>query len=364
MPVFRWTWIAAFVAGVALAVAPSLSRAHVVMGMTTVRLLTLQSDLVARVRIVDPEEAFVLDDPPLHETVVVAEILEAYKGAYADEHLRFVQRGHGVVQYAKDDEVILFVRRIEKNSELANSRLAKHVGWVSEQESGTEFRLDEDTRDDIANAVRAYAMLEKLAPEARPDALRRITIEMLGSPRQELAASALRDLVLSQNAAIVTSGDLVVLEPLLDSPSTPIGIRIGLLAELERRRLIEAPSRWVALIRTTRGTERQAVVRAAAAHPSEPVANALLELLSSDDVQLVATTAVALGSMRNDVVVEPLARLLGSQDPRLRMAAIRGLGRVGTSAALKALSGAAESHLDSETRRRARAEVQILTRDP
>jgi len=357
---FRWTWIAAFAAGMAMAAAPSLSRAHVVMGMTTVRLLTLQSDLVARVRIVDPERAFVLEDPPLRETVVVAEILEGLKGAYSEKQLRFVQRGHGVVRYAKGEEVILFVRRIEKNPELANSRLAKHLDWVSEQESGTEFRLDDETRVDITAAVRAYATLENLAPEARPDALRRITIDMLGSPRQELAGSALRDLVLSKNVSIVSSDDLPVLEPILDNPATPIGVRVGLLAELERRHLIDAPSRWAALIQTTLGAERLAVVRAAGAHPSEPVTKALGQLLSSNDVQLVATTAVALGGMRNGMAVGRLAALLASDEPRLRMAAIRGLGRAGTAAALEALSKAAESHQDVETRRRAGAEVKIL----
>jgi hypothetical protein len=345
----------------AMAAAPSLSRAHVVMGTTTVRLLTLQSDLVARVRIVDPERAFVLEDPPLRETIVVAEILEALKGGHSEKQLRFVQRGHGVVRYAKREEVILFVRRIERNPELANSRLAKHLDWVSEQESGTEFRLDDETRDDITAAVRAYATLENIAPEARPDALRRITIDMLGSPRQELAGSALRDLVLSKNASIVSSSDLPVLESILDSPATAIGVRVGLLAELERRHLVDAPSRWAALIQTTRGAERLAVVRAAGAHPSEAVTKALGQLLSSDDVQLMATTAVALGGMRNDMADGRLAALLASDEPRLRMAAIRGLGRAGTAAALQTLSKAAESHRDAETRRRARAEVKVLT---
>jgi HEAT repeat protein len=40
------------------------------------------------------------------------------------------------------------------------------------------------------------------------------------------------------------------------------------------------------------------------------------------------------------------------------MAAIRGLGRVATPEAMRALESAAASHPDSETRRRARAELQ------
>ena len=56
--------------------------------------------------------------------------------------------------------------------------------------------------------------------------------------------------------------------------------------------------------------------------------------------------------------------LLGSKEPRVRAAAIRGLGRIGTPRAREALAKAAASHPDAATRRRASAEVRLLERQP
>lgn len=353
-------WAALGAIALVVAFAPGAALGHVVFGTTTPRALTLESDLAARVRIIDPSAALVLEEPPLRETVVVVEVLEILKGQYAERRLRFVQRGHGVVRYAKGEEVLLFVRRIAKSPELAKSRLVGHVAWFSTQETGAKFALDDDTRDDITAAVRAYAALEKLDPGVRSDALRRITVGMLASPHEVLASSALRDLVMAADVNFFSARDLPLLEPLLASQQTPIGVRIGLLAELERCRLVAGPPRWAALIRATRGTERLAAVRAAGAHPSEAVSRELLKLLAAEDHQLVATAAVSLGAPGNETAVEPLAKLLTMAEVRVRMAAIRGLGRVGSTAAKQALAKTAASHPDPVTRRRAAAEVKLL----
>jgi len=325
-------------------------------------LLTVQSDLAARVRIIDPASALVLENPPLRETTVVAEVLEVLKGEYSGKELRFVQHAHGIVSYAEGDEVVLFVDRIGKSPELATSRIAEHVEWVSEQETSAKFALDEDSRADVAAAVKQYAALSTMPRGSRATALRRLTLEMLASPQRVLAASALRDLVLAADMPIVTAEDLPALEAVLDDPETPMGIRIGLLAELERRGLVEGPPRWAALLSGSSGAQQLAVVRAVGAHPSEAVARELTKLLASGDTQLVATAAVSLGSPANDAAVAPLAKLLGSNEERVRMAAIRGLGKVGSPAAKKALTQAAESHADPDTRRRAGAEMKVLAK--
>jgi hypothetical protein len=354
----RQRWAAAL--GIAIAVAAWSAHGHVVFGTTTLHLLTAQSDFAARVRIVDPAAALVIEDPPLRETVVVAEVLEALKGGFAGKELRFVQHAHGIASYAEGDEVLLFVDRISKSSELATSRIAEHVQWVSEQETGAKFPLDEDSRDAVAAAVKRYAALAKMPRASRPAELRSITLEMLASPHPMLAASALRDLVLAADVPIVSADDLPALEAVLDNPETTIGIRIGLLAELERRGLVDGPPRWAALLSGSRGAQQLAVVRAAAAHPSEAVARELTKLLAADDPQLVATAAVSLGSPGNDAAVAPLAKLLTSDDSRVRMAAIRGLGKVDSPAAKQALAKAAKSHADPATQRRAAAEVKVL----
>jgi hypothetical protein len=336
---------------------------HIVIGTTTINLLTTTSDLIVRARVVDADAVLLLEDHGLREALVVAEVLEVLKGAPVDGPLRFVQHGHGVAKYEKGEEVVVFLQRIERIREFGRSPLVGHVDWVSLQESDAKFPLGPDTRAHFVAAVRAYAALGELpVPEARIDGRRRITVELLGSPDPTLARSALRDVVLARDAPILTAEDLPLLVPLLESAKTPIGIRVGLLAELERRGLVDAPPRWAKLLRTTTGSDRFSVVRAAAAHPSEPVNAELLRLLANDDRQLVAAAAVSLGVPGNDTAVAPLAKLLADEQARVRMAAIRGIGRIATPEAKRTLAEAAESHPEARTRRRAAAEIVRLDR--
>jgi len=276
--------------------------------------------------------------------------------------VEFVQHGHGSPEYGKGEEVAVFLKRVERSRELGEGAAASRIRWVSEQEAGSKFALDARVRADFAAAVRAYAQLGVLAPEARPEAMHRITLELLASPHLMLASSALRDLVMSGDASLISARDLPLLEPLLTSSAAPIGVRMGLLVELERRGLVDGPPRWARLLRTTTGEDRLAVVRASAAHPSEPVAAELRALLANDDSLLVAAAAVSLGTRGNDAAVAPLAKLLASDESRVRMAAIRALGRVATPAAKQVLVKTAADHPDAATRRRAAAEVRLLER--
>jgi hypothetical protein len=342
----------------AVALAAGAAAAHIVYGTSTLRLLVLESDLVVQARIRDPESELVIADPLLREYVVVAEPLGALKGEPPAGPLRFVQHGHGSPRYAEGEEAVLFLRRIERSRELGASPLAARVPWVSVQESDAGFPLDAASREPLLAALRAYAGLERLPPAQQPAALRRVTLELLASPSASIASSALRDVVLAGELPLVTAEDLPALEPLLSSPATPVGVRVGLLAELERRGLLEGPPRWARLVRETRGQDRFAVVRAAAAHPSEPVTGALVDLLASDDPLLVSAAAVSLGAPGNEAAVAPLAQLLASDEQRVRLAAIRGLGRIATSGARAQLAATAQSHPDPATRRRAAAELR------
>ena len=345
-----------------LAFAAGPARAHVVYGTPTLSLLTQESDLVARVRIIDPLSRVPLPDPLAREVVVVAEVLELLKGSYPEKRVEFVQHGHGSPEYEKGEEVAVFLKRVERSRELGEGAAASRIRWVSEQEAGSKFALDARVRADFAAAVRAYAQLGVLAPEARLEAMHRITLERLSSPHLMLASSALRDLVMSGDASLLSARDLPLLEPLLTSSATAIGVRMGLLVELERRGLVDGPPRWARLLRTTTGEDRLAVVRASAAHPSEPVAAELRALLANDDTLLVAAAAVSLGTRGNDAAVAPLAKLFASDESRVRMAAIRALGRVATPAAKQVLMKTAADHPDAATRRRAAAEVRLLER--
>ena len=151
--------------------------------------------------------------------------------------------------------------------------------------------------------------------------------------------------------------DLPALEKILANGSTPIGVRVALLAELERRGLPEGPAQWVKLLRETRGEDQIAVVRAAAAHPSDPVTQELTGLLANEDVLLVSAAAISLGVPGNEKAVAPLAKRLGSSEERVRMSAIRGLGRIGTPSAQAASGAGRREPPRPATRRRANAEI-------
>ena len=281
------------------------ARAHVVYGTETLRGLVQQSDLVARVRILSPGTAL-----PLEEPVVVAEILELIKGpaAAAPGPLRFVQHGHGVPLYQKDQEVALFLQRIGRSRELGS--LAGTVDWISIQE-GDALAGDAAPRRRAARVCRAREAAARAA--AGRDAgdhreaarVARREARVLGGARPGPRRRARR----SSRRRICPA-----LEKVLWNDATPIGVRVALLAELERRKLVPGPPQWVRLLRETRGADQIAVVRAAAAHPSAAVTQELVALLASDDVLLVSAAAISLGVPGNEKAVGPLGKLLGSSE--------------------------------------------------
>jgi hypothetical protein len=339
------------------------ARAHVVYGTATLHQLVATSDVVARAHILDTAGRVALEAPGMSRPVVEARLLEVMKGPAEPGVVRFAQHGHGVAPFEAGEEVLLFLRRIERHRELARLGSAGALAYVSLQEHDAKFLLTRKSRDAVLSAARSYAQVGAVSdPAARHEALRRATFAQLASPDGRISGSAVRDLVLAEEPPLITEADLPVLEPILASPATPIGVRIALLAELERRGLVDGPTRWVELLRGTRGRELQNVIRAAGAHPSPPTRAVLLEILAGDDSDAAAAAAMALGEPGNDTAVAPLYRALSQGDERLRMASIRGLGRIATASARKVLEEASRSHPDPATRRRAGAEVKLLER--
>ncbi len=145
---------------------------------------------------------------------------------------------------------------------------------------------------------------------------------------------------------------------LIDPEPPPLTMQIF----SSRRYPSSARKAWARLVRVSAREERLAVVRAAAAHPSPAVTAALLEVLAGGDVDAAAAAAVSLGTPGNDAAVTPLRGALAHDEGRLRMAAIRALGRIGTARAREALALAAAFHPDPPTRRRANAEVIVVQR--
>jgi hypothetical protein len=353
------TRVASAVAVLTALLAASLASAHLVVGTKTLRALCGEAEVVVRARITGRGEASVGAEGK-RRPVVEAQILEKLKGSPGGESIRFVQHGHGVATFETGDEALIFLQSLHRSPELRALSGRDDVVWVSLQEETDSYPATEDDRA-LIRAVREFVAAGRLPTRAeRHETLRRATVFQLASPDARVASSALRDLVVAGSDPVILAGDIPAIEALLAKPSTPIGVRIGVLSELERRGLMDTRVRWVQLLRTVQGADRRAVIRAAGLRPTPEVTEVLVEILTANDIEAASAAAVALGTPGNRAAVAPLGTALAGDHPSLRMASIRGLGRIATPEARKLLADAAASHPDPQTRRRARAEVSLL----
>ncbi len=342
--------------------APGTSHGHLVAGRRSLLELVASAELVVRARILAANPAAGLADPTLRRPVVTASVLETLKGAAPEGALHLAQHGHGTAVFREGEEVLLFLVPLAASPELRRLGSSGALDWVSLQEHDEKYALEPGTRREVLSAARGYAQLATLGdPQARASALRGLTLRLLASQDPGLAASALRDLAgAPPEPPILEAGDLPALQALLDEPTRPVGLRAGLLVELERRGLVQGAERWVALVRSTPRPERGLALRAAGAHPSPAVTAELSKHLKEPDPALAAAAAVALGRPGHEAATPALAALLERPEPQLRNAAIRGLGGIASPRAREALDRAAAAHPDPATRRRARAESARL----
>lgn len=348
----------------AVVLAPGLApalRAHIVYGTPSLHELAREADVVVRVRVATARRVVRVERPRVARPVVDVVVLETLRGARLTR-LTFAPHGHGPAEYHDGQEALVFLRRLDRIPELAGTALSDHVRWASLQETSDALPLGPRTRRVWTDAVRRYLSAEALVdPAQREAALRETMLALLGSEEPRIAASALRDLVRA-GATTIRPLDAPRLEGLVARATAPMTVRVGVLAELERRRLTDAPPRWARLLGEARGRDRLVVVRAAAAHPSAPVTRALLQIVAGGEPEAASAAAVSLGVPGNQDAVAPLEQLLAQDEVRLRFAAIRGLGAIGGAEAVAVLRRTAAFHPDQATRRRARAEEIVLER--
>ena len=348
-------------AGLSLLLLAFSASGHIVYGTKTLLGFTAECDLALRTRIVtaDRSPRPTPEHPGAGRPAVEAEVLEVLKGSYEKSHIRFVQHGHGVAEFEAGDEVLVFLVDIQRTREFGELHRAGAYSWVSLQEHDDAYVLAPSTRKSVLSAVRAYAAAgSKQAPEERIRELHNATLKLLTSGDAGLASSALRDLVAAPTLPLITSADVSQLEKVLGDPDTSMGVRVALLSEMERRGLVDGPPRWLALLSSQEGSaNRVTAIRGTGRSMSDPLRQRLIVLLSDPDERVAAAAAISLGVPNNSSAVDPLAAALSSESERVRMAAIRGLGGIGTPEALLALEVAASSHAKASTQRRARAEV-------
>lgn len=354
--------------GVAVLLCAFAAQAHLVVGTKTLHGSIAEADLVLRARIVavDAGPVATPEHPGSGRPGVEAEVLEVLEGDFDAPHVRFAQHGHGVARFEPGSEVLLFLVDIARSRELDSVGQRGGYAWVSFQEHQQEYPLEPHSRDRLLAAARSYVAADATGSATeRLELRRRATRELLLSGDTRLASSALRDLVAAPGVPLVTAQDLPALMPLLEAAETSMGLRVGLLVELERRGLVEGTTIWLQLLSPdTESGDRVVAVRAAGASGSEAVRARLVALVSDPDLLVAAAAASALGSPGRVDAVAPLTGALSHESEKVRMAAIRGLGRVALPESREALEIAAASHPDPATRRRARAEVRKQAATP
>jgi hypothetical protein len=337
---------------------------HIVYGRPTLLRLVGGAERVVHVRVVDAHASVSVEATGESRPVVEVEVREVLKGKGAPgDVVRFASHGHGVARYDDGEEALVFLVPLARSPEL-DALQASGLRWVSLQEHDARYVLTPETRAPVLEAVRRYVAVESVPGTAdRMKALRGVTVDLITSGDPRLAASALQDLVAAQSLPLVTAEDVPrLLAEGVASSKTAIGVRVGLLAELQRRGLVEGTPQWLDLLATTPKPGLLQVVRAAGNHPSPEVDARLVGLLAAEDEEVAAAAALALGNPAHAAAVPALAAALERPESRVRMAAIRGLGRIATPAARQTLATAAEGHDDAASRRRAAAELSTLDR--
>ena len=355
---------------VALLVFSGSVAAHVVPGSATLSQLTRGASVVAVAKITNPHAVVELGDAKLRRFVVEAELLEVLRGDIAKGSVKFVPHGHGAEAYEAGEEALIFLQPIEQNRDLAGSKLASAVRFAGIDEVADRMSIRPSNRGVYLDAARAYASIAAEPPEGQRDALRRMTLKMLTSSEPRLAGFALKDLALSdadpRADPLVTAEDLPALLAVLEDPSRPLSLRVGLLGELERRKLVEGPERWVKLLKAAPPAELSTVARMAGRRAFPEVTAELVGLMEGENAQAATAAAAALGAPGNEAAVEALGRAVWgpnekqNQNQKLRWTAIQSLGRIASPGARAVLVKAASDHPDAETRRAAQTEINLL----
>ncbi|MDI1445518.1 HEAT repeat domain-containing protein [Polyangium sp. 6x1] len=337
------------------ALVPAIAEAHIIPGGLTLHQMARAADVIAAARIEragdEPRGAGPL--PP-----VEARILELFREGDAKVGpIRFVPHRHAGESYVVGEEILLFLERRRPDAKDAAA-----VPYESVEAIADRIVLVPATRATWIDATRAYAALgkgERTGGDAA--ALGRVTLSMLGSAEARIATFALRDLTLAGAAPLIGEADVPALTALLDDAARPATLRVGLLMELERRKLVPVGPRWIPLLRAAPPNDRVQVIRAAAARAFVPAVTAELGvILEKGERDAAIAAARALGSEGNAAAVEPLGRAVDREPDELRFAALGSLRRVGSPAAREILARVAKSHPDPETRRVATTEQNLL----
>lgn len=347
---FLGAWI------VALPVAEA--SAHSIPGANTLHDLCRAADVVAvgRITLVSTPNPGSNELPPVR--VEVTELLRSNgekPGAFW-----FWPHRHGNDTYVVDEELLLFL------DPSRTPERAKEAKYEALEAIGDRFVIPKEARDIWIDAARKYVALGK-GPKSSidPRELGRLSVAMLAGSDATLAQFALRDLTLAGTAPVLGETDVPDLVRIIEDKKRPAMLRVGLLSELERRKLTPVGSHWVSVLESTPTNERSAVISGAKSRWFVPEVNAaLVAMIEHGALDEAISAARAVGAEGNEAAVDALAAAVLRESAELRHAALGSLRRINSMDARDKLAEFAKTHPDPDTRKVALAEMALLPANP
>ncbi len=341
---------------VALPVAEA--SAHSIPGANTLHDLCRAADVVAvgRITLVSTPNPGSNELPPVR-----AEVTELLRSnGEKPGVVMFWPHRHGNDTYVVDEELLLFL------DPTRTPERAKEAKYEALEAIGDRFVIPKEARDIWIDAARKYVALGK-GPKSSTDPreLGRLSVAMLAGSDATLAQFALRDLTLAGTAPVLGETDVPDLLRIIEDKKRPAMLRVGLLSELERRKLTPVGSHWVSVLESTPTNERSAVISGAKSRWFVPEVNAaLVAMIEHGSLDEAISAARAVGAEGNEAAVDALAAAVLRESAELRHAALGSLRRINSVDARDKLAEFAKTHPDPDTRKVALAEMALLPPNP
>jgi HEAT repeat protein len=350
LPVFIGACFVAFPEGNA--------AAHTIPGAQTLHDLCRGAEVVAvgKITLISTPEPGSTKLPPVRADV--SELIRA--GDEKPGSIWFWPHRHGNDNYVVGEELLLFLDRTR------SADAAKEAKYEALESIGDRFIIPPEARDIWIDAAKKYVALGKGPRTATdPQALGRISLSMLASSNAQLAHLALRDLTLNGAAPIIGEKDVPELLRIVDDAKRPAMLRVGLLSELERRKLTPVGAHWVSMLDSTPTNERSAVISGAKSRWFVPEVNsALVTMIDKGSSDEAISAARAVGAEGNEAAVEALVQAAVREPAELRFAALGSLRRINSVKAREQLAEFAKTHPDPDTRKAAQSEMMLLPANP
>lgn len=332
--------------------------AHSIPGAQTLHDLCRSADVVAvgKITLISAAEPGSTTLPPVRADV--SEVLRG--GEEKPGSIYFLPHRHGNDDYVIGEELLLF---LDRTTEVEAAKEAKYEALES---IGDRFIIPSEARDIWIDAARKYVALGQGPKNTTdPKELGRISLAMLASSNVQLAHLALKDLTLNGTSPLIGEKDVPALLRIVDDAKRPAMLRVGLLSELERRKLTPVGAHWVSVLDSTPTNERSAVISGAKSRWFVPEVNsALVTMIDKGTSDEAISAARAVGAEGNDAAVEALVRAASRESAELRFAALGSLRRINSVAAREKLTEFAKTHPDLDTRKVAQSEVTLLPANP